>query len=163
MLSCLFNRWCELNNWLKVIVCFCLLGCLSNGILICRDLTSSGVLLRLHGGFFVLYAAQVVFIFLHERMVWIIALMQGILALLTNADFTFVPLIRVVGRIIYLATNPTVEFVKVYKYVLISLSFTVQMLSAYAEFSLLPSSKPTLPSASPVSNETQQDTSVDTL
>lgn len=135
------NRWLKLNNWLKLIVFFCLLGCLSNSILIYRDLSSSGVLLRLHGGFFVLYAAQIIFIFLQERLVWILAVMQGVLALLTNADFTFVPLIRAFGRVIYLVTSPTVESFKVYKYILISLSFTAQMLSAYAEFSLLPGPK----------------------
>ena len=78
------------------------------------------------------------FIFLHERMVWVIAVLQGILALVTNADFTFVPLVRIIGRTIYALTDPTVEAAKVYKYVLISVSFTLQMLSAYAEFSLLP-------------------------
>ena len=134
----LLNRWLGLNNWLKAIVFFCLLGCVSNVILICRDLSSTGILLRLHIGFFILYAAQIAFIFLHERMVWIIAVLQGVLALATNADFTFVPLVRVIGRTIYVFTNPTVEFIKVYKYVLISISFTLQMLSAYAEFSLLP-------------------------
>ena len=145
----LITRWSELNSWLKLIVFLCLLGCISNGVLIVRDLSSSGVLLRLHGGFFVLYAAQVAFIFLHERMVWVIAALQGILALLTNADFTFVPLTRIVGRIVYILTDPTVESMKVYKYVLISVSFTLQMLSAYAEFSLLPSPKPSAAQAQP--------------
>ena len=134
----LLNRWLELNNWLKAIAFFCLIGCVSNAILIGRDFASSGILLRLHIGFFVLYAAQIAFIFLHERMVCVIAVLQGILALVTNADFTFVPLARIIGRTIYVLTDPTVEFIKVYKYVLISVSFTLQMLSAYAEFSLLP-------------------------
>ena len=132
------NRWLELNNWLKAIVFFCLIGCVSNAVLISRDFSSTGILLRLHIGFFVLYASQIVFIFLHERMVWVIAVLQGILALATNADFTFVPLVRIIGRTIYALADPTIETAKVYKYVLISVSFTLQMLSAYAEFSLLP-------------------------
>lgn len=134
----LTTRWTELNVWLKVIVCFCLLGAIINGVLVVRDITSNGVLLRLHAGFFILYAAQIVFIFLHERLVWILAVLQGVMALLTNADFTFVPLVRMVARTLYSLTEPTVEAAKVYKYVLISASFTLQMLSAYAEFSLLP-------------------------
>lgn len=149
------SRWQELNGWLKLIVCFCALGCLANGILIGRDLSSSGVLLRLHIGFFVLYAAQIIFIFLQERMVWVIAVLQGILALLTNADFTFVPLVRVVGRIVYSLSTPTVESLKEYKYVLISLSFTLQMLSAYAEFSLLPKKNSPV---SPASTTTEEKT-----
>ena len=138
-------RWLELNVWLKLIVFCCLLGCVSNVVLLVRDFTSGGVLFRLHSGFLVLYAAQIVFIFLHERMVWVIAVLQGVLALLTNADFTFVPFVRAIGRGVYMLANPTMETFKVYKYVLISASFTLQMLSAYAEFSLLPAPKRTEP------------------
>ena len=141
MMMRLVTRWLELNNWLKLIVFFCLLGCVTNVVLISRDVASGGVLLRLHGGFLVLYAAQIAFIFLHERMVWVITALQGVLALLTSADFTFVPVVRMVGRFIYVLANPTPETLKIYKYVLISASFTLQMLSAYAEFSLLPAPK----------------------
>ena len=134
----LITRWEELNLWLKIIVFFCLIGSLSNLILVCRDLSSSGILLRLHSGFLILYVSQVVFIFLRERFVWVIAVVQGVLALMTNADFTFVPVVRMIGRASYIFLNPSVEFWKVYKYILISASFTIQMLVAYAEFSLLP-------------------------
>ena len=136
------NRWKELNIWLKLIVCFCLLGALVNGVLIGQDITSNGILLRLHAGFFILYTAQIVFIFLQERLVWVLAVLQGVMALLTNADFTFVPLVRVIAHVLYSLTEPTVESAKVYKYVLISASFTLQMLSAYAEFSLLKKTAP---------------------
>ena len=138
MIMRLVTRWLELNIWLKLIVFFCLLGCVTNAVLISRDMASGGVLLRLHGGFFVLYASQIAFIFLHERMVWVIAALQGVLALVTNADFTFVPVVRMLGRFMYVLANPTPETLKIYKYVLISSSFTLQMLCAYAEFSLLP-------------------------
>ena len=68
-----------------------------------------------------------------------IAALQGVLALLTNADFTFVPLMRVISGWMYaLMGQPSVEMMAVYKYVFISLAFTMQMLSAYALFSLLP-------------------------
>ena len=150
MIRHLLTRWQALNVWLKIIVFCCLLGCISNGILIARDLTSSGILLRLHSGFFVLYASQIVFIFLQERMVWIIAVMQGFLALLTNADFTFIPFVRVLGRFMYIFTEPTVEMLKIYKYVLISASFTLQMLAAYAEYSLLDTPKPSQPASAQV-------------
>ena len=102
-------------------------------------MASDGILLRLHMGFWVLYVSQVVFILLKERYVWILAALQGVLALLTNADFTFVPLLRVLGSI-YVTVGPeiSVEALKVYKYVFTSAAFTLQMLSAYALFSLLP-------------------------
>ena len=76
---------------------------------------------------------------MHERAVCVLAALQGVLALLTNADFTFVPLMRVMSGWMYaLMGQPSVEMMAVYKYVFISLAFTMQMLSAYALFSLLP-------------------------
>lgn len=135
----LIVRFTELNIWVKVIVGFCLFGAFVNLFLVARDISSGGILLRLHAGFLVLYLAQVVFALLHERVVCVLAALQGVLALLTNADFTFVPLMRVISGWMYaLMGQPSVEMMAVYKYVFISLAFTMQMLSAYALFSLLP-------------------------
>ena len=138
----LIAHFTGLNIWVKVIVCFCLFGALVNLFLVARDFSPDGILLRLHAGFLVLYLAQVVFVLLHERAVWVLTALQGALALLTNADFTFVPLLRVVSGWMYaLMGQPSVEMMAVYKYVFISLAFTMQMLSAYALFSLLPKPK----------------------
>lgn len=135
----LIVRFTELNIWVKVIVGFCLFGAFVNLFLVARDISSGGILLRLHAGFLVLYLAQVVFALLHERAVCVLTALQGVLALLTNADFTFVPLMRVMSGWMYaLMGQPSVEMMAVYKYVFISLAFTMQMLSAYALFSLLP-------------------------
>lgn len=135
----LIVRFTELNIWVKVIIGFCLFGAFVNLFLVARDISSGGILLRLHAGFLVLYLAQVVFALLHERTVCVLAALQGVLALLTNADFTFVPLMRVMSGWMYaLMGQPSVEMMAVYKYVFISLAFTMQMLSAYALFSLLP-------------------------
>ena len=135
----LINRFFSLNIWVKIIWWFCLFGSCVSSLLVARDLISGGILLQLHAGFWVLYVSQVVFILLKERYVWVLAALQGVLALLTNADFTFVPLLRVLGGI-YAAVGPelSVEGLTVYKYVFTSAAFTLQMLSAYALFSLLP-------------------------
>ena len=138
----LFTRFVALSIWIKVIFAFCLLGALFNGVSLVRDIAQNGVLLRLHVGFFILYVGQLVFILLEERQVWLLAALQGVLALLTSADFTFIPLVRVVGNIIYfLYPEPSLAYVNVYRYVLVSVSFTLQMLSAFMLFALLPSSK----------------------
>ena len=135
----LINRFLSLNIWVKIIFVFCLFGSCVSTLLVGRDIVSGGILLRLHMGFWLLYVSQVVFILLKERYVWILAALQGVLALLTNADFTFVPLLRVLGGV-YVAVGPeiSVEGLTVYKYVFTSAAFTLQMLSAYALFSLLP-------------------------
>lgn len=135
----LINRFFSLNIWVKIIFVFCLFGAGVSIMLVGRDLSSGGILLRLHLGFLLLYAAQVVFILLKERYVWVLTALQGVLALWTNADFTFVPLLRVLGQLyVILGPEPTVEMLTVYKYVFTSAAFTLQMLSAYALFSLLP-------------------------
>ena len=132
-----FISFLRLSVWLKVVLFFCLFGALVNLTLVCEDLVSGGILLRLHAGFFILYAGQVVFILLRERFVFILALLQAVLALWSNADFTFAPLIRLVGRLYYLSHQMTVQELSVYKYVFISLSFTLELFKAYLIFYLI--------------------------
>ena len=144
----------DLNIWVKAVFLFCLIGLLSNAVLVWRDMAYDGILLRLHLGFLILYAGQIAFILLGERQVWALAALQGVLALLTNADFTFFPLVRFLGNVIYSVwPEPSLEYTKVYQYILISLAFTLQMLSAFILFSLLPRTSKQKPAASPVSAE----------
>lgn len=104
---------------------------------------TGGILFRLHAGFWVLYASQAVFILLGERYVSVLALVQGLLAFFTNADFTFVPLLRAVGTVYYvLFPVPTLQMMSAYKYIFISAAFTLQMLSAYVLFVSFPKAAP---------------------
>lgn len=149
MISFLKKTWQQilgLNGWIQLILVFCLLGAFSNLVLLCRDVASGGVLLRLHMGFFILYAGQIAFIFLHEKFVWLLAVLQGLLALFTSADFTFMPLLRGAGNVFFfIVTEPTLEMMQAYKYSLISLAFTLQLLSAFALGSLLAASSENSP------------------
>lgn len=141
MIKKLCRRFWRLDFWLKLIWIFCLLGTVLNLISITRDLRYGGILLRLHAGFFILYAGQVVFILVRERMVFILSLLQAVLALLTSADFTFVPVLRLLGATLQAVHGPlSLEQTDVYKYVFISACFTLEMLKTYLLFALLPSS-----------------------
>lgn len=144
----ILTRFLNLNVWVQIVFCLCMVGALTNTVLVVRDIFNDGILLRLHLGFLILYAGQVVFILLEERQVWALAVLQGIMALLTNADFTCMPLVRFVGNIIYtLWPEPSLEYMKVYRYLMTSSAFTLQLLSAFILFSLLPKSAPTQPVA----------------
>lgn len=144
----ILTRFLNLNVWVQIVFCLCLVGALTNTVLVVRDIFNDGILLRLHIGFLILYVGQVVFILLEERQVWALAVLQGIMALLTNADFTCMPLVRFVGNIIYtLWPEPSLEYMKVYRYLMTSAAFTLQLLSAFILFSLLPKSAPTQPVA----------------
>jgi len=127
---------------LKIILIFCFLGALLNLVYIARDLQGNGVLFRLHIGFFILYAGQVVFIFLRERMVFVLSLLQALLAFVTNLDFTFVPLGRILGQLVYgICGGFTVEAMEVYKYVFVSFCLTLELLKTWFLFALLPAPK----------------------
>ena len=142
------THFTELNVWIKKILGFCLLGVFSNTVLVCQDIIFGGVLLRLHAGFLLLYVAQVIFILVPERMVCVLAALQGRLALHINADFTFMPLVRLVGRgAFFIQPDMALEYAETYRYVVISLSFTLQMLSAFALFTLLPKNEPKTPAS----------------
>ena len=136
------THFSELNNWVKLILGFCALGVLSNTILLARDIASGGVLFRLHAGFLLLYTAQVIFILVPERMVCVLTVLQGVLALLLNADFTFMPLVRILWRCLFLMQiDMPLEYAQAYRYLVVSSAFTLQMLSAFALFTLLPKNK----------------------
>ena len=133
IMQTLIKRFVGLNIWVKIIFFFCLFGSFVNLFLVLRDISSDGVL----------YASQAAFMLLHERYVCVLAALQGLLALLTNADFTFVPLLRVLGQFYYIfSATPSVEAMTVYKYVFVSAAFTLQMLSAYILFAMLPKYEP---------------------
>lgn len=134
----LLKRFFHMNIYVKIIFFFCVFGTFVNFFYVLGDLRSGGILLRLHLGFLLLYAGQVAFILLEERFVFILSVLQGILAFLTNADFTFVPLLRFLGHIYYAVyPNMSLEAMSVYKYVFISLAFTLEMLKSYILFALI--------------------------
>lgn len=136
------RRFLVLPFLLKIIWIFCLLGALLNMVFVGRDLQGNGILLRLHVGFFILYAGQLVFILLKERMVWILSLLQALLAFLSNLDFTFVPVGRIVGYLVYgFYGSFSVEAMEVYKYVFVSFCLTLELLKTWLLFALLPAPK----------------------
>lgn len=142
MINSLARRFFVLPLLLKIIWTFCVMGALLNIVLMWRDLQGNFVLFRLHAGFFVLYAAQVVFILLRERLVFVLSLLQALLAFLSNFDFTFVPLGRIVGYSVYgFYGGFTVEAMEVYKYVFVSFCFTLELLKTWLLFALLPAPK----------------------
>ena len=135
MIRTIVQRFLAFNIWLKIIWALCVCGCLFNLISVVNDMYSGGILLHLHIGFLVLYAGQVVFILLEERLVWILSFLQGIMALLSNLDFTFLPLVRMVGSVIYGMHGAfSVEHLETYKYIFVSTCFTLEMLKTILLF-----------------------------
>lgn len=129
-MKALVRRWLRFPFFVQLVWLLCVLGALSNVWLLMRDMFTSAILLRLHLGFFILYAGQAAFILVREKYVCLLTILQGIMALLTTADFIFVPLLQVVGHTYYWLCSPSVEALKVYQYVFVSAAFTLQMASA---------------------------------
>jgi len=128
-MKALWRRFSELAFLLKIIWIFCFLGAVINVVLIGRDFSRGSVLLRLHLAFLVLYVGQVGFILLRERMVFVLSLLQALVALWTNLDFTAVPVLRIVGTLLVMIKGQlSVDQLEVYKYVFVSLCFTLELL-----------------------------------
>lgn len=126
----LLKNFAKFPFFVQLICLLCVLGVAVNAVLLVRDLFEGGLLFRLHLGYFILYAAQVAFILAREKYVCLLTLLQGIIALFTTLDFTFIPLLQCFGKMYYWAFNPSVEALKVYQYVVVSAAFTLQMASA---------------------------------
>ena len=71
-------------------------------------------------------------------MVGVLSLLQALLALCSNADYTFSLFVRFVGRIYYTSHVLTVQEISVYKYVFVSACFTLELFKTYLMFALLP-------------------------
>ncbi len=64
-----------------------------------------------------------------EKFVAVLTFLQGLAALFTTADFIFTPLVQAAG-LIYWMSNPPVDTRSVYKYIFMSVAFTLQMACA---------------------------------
>ncbi len=126
----LIKRFVNFPVFVQLIWALCVLGVLINLWLIGKDLLVDPVLFRLHLGYLILYAGQVVFILLQEKYVCLLTFLQGLIALFTTVDFIFTPLLQVIGHTYYWLFSPSIETLKVYQYVFVSLAFTLQMASA---------------------------------
>lgn len=124
------SRFGQFPFFVQLIVLLCMLGACINILLLGHDALYGAILWRLHLGFFILYVAQAVLILAGEKWACLLTLMQGILALLTTADFIFVPLLQVAGRMYYWLFDPSIEAMQVYQYVFVSAAFTLQLASA---------------------------------
>ena len=117
--------------FIKVLFGLCIVGALFDGILFVQDIKSGNILWHLHGCFLLLYATQAIFIWLKEPWTAILTVLQGIVALITTSDFIFFPILKVIGLGIAEVCDPSIQVQKVYEYVFVSLSFTLQMMSAF--------------------------------
>ena len=138
-MASVWRRFWQLHFLLKIIWIFCFLGFLLNTLTIWRDLHGNGGLFRLHIGFWLLYTGQVVFILLRERMVFVLSLLQAILAIVTSLDFTFVPLNQLLGQL-FVGVHGTlsIDAMEVYKYIFVSACFTLELLKTFLLWALLP-------------------------
>ena len=123
----LLKRFAKFPFFVQLVWLLCVVGMCTSLVLLVRDMHEGGVLFRLHLGYFMMYAAQVGFILAREKYVALLTVLQGVLALLTTADFIFVPILQLLGRVYYWLCNPSVEALKVYQYVFVSMGFTLQM------------------------------------
>lgn len=124
-------RFFRFPFFVQMIWILCVLGVLLNAVLLWRDVTGHSVLWHLHGCFFMLYTAQVLLILQREPLTCVLTFVQGLIALWTTSDFIFFPVLKVLGMAWVAVCDPSVQALKAYEYVFVSLAFTLQMAGAY--------------------------------
>jgi hypothetical protein len=75
--------------------------------------------------------SQVLLIWCKEPLTAVLTIVQGFIALLTTRDFIFFPVLKVIGMGWYGLLDPSVQTLKAYEYVFVSMAFTLQMTGAY--------------------------------
>lgn len=125
----LLKRFWQSPLFLRLVAFLCVLGAVVDLGLLIRDYLIGTGLWRLHAGFLMLYIGQIFFILVRERHVSVLTILQGVLALRTAADFIFTPPLQLIG-LLYLCTEPSLEYKNTYEYIFISAAFTLQMASA---------------------------------
>ncbi len=137
------RRFLKYPFFVQLLVLLCSVGVATNLVLLLRDLFfQQPILWRLHVGFLMLYTAQVWLILAPEKYVCLLTVLQGIMALLTTADFIFTPLLQIAGLLYHGLFSPTVEQLKIYQYIFVSAAFTLQMASAAYLWGYLKSIQP---------------------
>lgn len=131
------NHFLEFPFFIQIIWFLCLLGTLLNMMLLWRDATTGGVLWHLHGCFLLLYISQVVCIWVKEPLTAVLTAMQGFIALLSTSDFIFYPILKALGICWAGLFDPSVQTLKAYEYVFVSMAFTLQMMAAFYLFTSL--------------------------
>ena len=116
---------------MQTLLILCVAGVLLNGALLWRDIAGNSVLWHLHACFLLLYGAQAGLIWLKEPMTSVLTLVQGGIALISTRDFIFFPVLKVIGMSWIGLCDPSVQTLKAYEYIFVSLAFTLQMTSAY--------------------------------
>lgn len=83
----------KIDNWLYLILIFCLIGCVRN-ILVLKyvGLNYTYFIVEVSIAMLTIFFTQSLLILLRQRIVWLISLLQCIFSLFVSKDFTFTPL-----------------------------------------------------------------------
>ena len=99
----------QIDNWLYLILAFCLFGCIRNILMLKYVGLNYGYFItKVCVAMLAIYFAQSVLILLRQRVVWFVSLVQCLFCIFVYKDFTFLPLESVFNVIInYFLLNLT--------------------------------------------------------
>ncbi len=90
----ILNYLSKIDNWLYLILIFCLLGFYRNILMLKYvGFNYDYFITKACVAMLALYFAQIVLILLRQRVAWFVSLVQGLFCLFVFKDFTFLPLV----------------------------------------------------------------------
>ena len=128
----------QIDNWLYLILAFCLFGCIRNILMLKYVGLNYGYFItKVCVAMLAIYFAQSVLILLRQRVVWFVSLVQCLFCIFVYKDFTFLPLASVFNAIRnYFIPNLTYGEEYFIGFAMISFLFCAEIIKTYLLYTL---------------------------
>lgn len=140
----LFKYLAKIDNWLYLILIFCLFGVIRNLLLLrYYGLNYSYLTTKVCLAMLLVYSVQILLILLRQRLVWVVSLIQAIFCLTVYKDFTFIPLAAVLVMLKNaLFTDISYGWEYFFNFALMSFMFCLELIKTYLLYALTDQYKP---------------------
>ena len=135
----LFTYLSKIDNWLYLILVFCLFGCIRNLLMLKYIGFNYGYFItKICVAMLAIYSAQSLLILLRQRLVWVISLIQCIFCIWVYRDFTFVPIVENVFNPIKRNLLPELTYGEEYfiGFAIVSFLFCAEIIKTYLLYTL---------------------------
>lgn len=133
-----------IDGWLYVILFFCLIGLLRNGLQLFRfGFDYSSIATKVFVAMIMIYGVQAMLLLMRERKAWFISAIQAFFCFYVFEDFTFLPFSNLAKMIIF-KISPDMNYSWHYfmNTVIISAMFSLELLKTYIIYALTEEPQP---------------------
>lgn len=133
-----------IDGWLYVIVFFCIIGFLRNGIQLFRfGFDYSSIATKVFVAMIMIYGAETILLVMRERKAWLISAIQAFFCFYVFEDFTFIPLSNLAKMIIFkIVPDMSYGWHYFMNTVIMSALFSLELLKTYIIYTLTEEPQP---------------------